>query len=41
MDNKDSYENKMILRGIKYIYLSNYANNQIALDSQGNNIYEK
>ena len=39
---KDSYDNKMIVRAIRYVYLSKYANNQsLALDSQGNNIYEK
>ena len=39
---KDSYDNKMILRAIRYVYLSKYANNQsLALDSQGVNIYEK
>lgn len=36
MSDKDSYDNKMILRAIGYIYLSKYANNQsLALDSNG------
>ncbi|MCI7410299.1 MAG: hypothetical protein MSS67_01070, partial [Helicobacter bilis] len=37
---KDSYDNKMILRAIGYVYLSKYANNQsLALDSNGWRVY--
>lgn len=39
---KTSYDNKMILRAIRYSYLSKYSNNQtLSLDSQGLKIYEK
>lgn len=39
-NDKDSYDNKMIVRAIGYVYLSRYSNNQgLTLDSNGWSVY--